>query len=35
MLRDNLGLEIGDDLLARGFLVFDHQLGRLADLLGG
>jgi AcrR family transcriptional regulator len=59
-LRDGLGLEIGDDLLARGFLAFsalfglisfelfgqyrgsltdcaahfDHQLGRLADVLG-
>ncbi|WP_158843781.1 TetR/AcrR family transcriptional regulator [Saccharothrix deserti] len=59
-LRDNLGLKIGDDLLARGYLAFtamfglisfelfgqyrdsfadcaahfDHQLGRLADLLG-
>ena len=59
-LRDNLGLAIGDDLLARGFLAFsalfglisfelfgqyqgsltdctahfDHQLARLADVLG-
>ncbi|NUT49424.1 MAG: WHG domain-containing protein, partial [Saccharothrix sp.] len=59
-LRDNLGLAIGDDLLARGFLAFsalfglisfelfgqfqgsltdcaahfEHQLDRLADLLG-
>ncbi|MEV8443089.1 TetR/AcrR family transcriptional regulator [Actinosynnema sp. NPDC051121] len=59
-LRDNLGLAIGDDLLARGYLAFsalfglisfelfgqyqgsltdcaahfDHQLGRLADVLG-
>ncbi|MGW3993660.1 hypothetical protein ACWEF6_09240 [Amycolatopsis sp. NPDC004772] len=34
VLRDNLGPEIGEDLLVRGFLVFDHQVGRVVDLLG-
>jgi hypothetical protein len=60
VLRDTLGLAVGDDLLARGFLAFtalfglisfelfgqyqgsltdraghfDHQLRRLADMLG-